>query len=273
MVRLGASSWTAEGWERAFYPPNIAKRDYITHYATKFDTVEIDATFYAIPSRKTVEGWRDRTPDGFVFAAKVPQVITHEKQLMDCDKELLTFIEAMRVLEDKLGPILFQFPYFRKGQIEVSEFIDKLSQVLALFPNGLKVAVEVRNKRWLDEPLLSVLRAHNAAITLIDHPYMPRPSEYMVWPQKLVTSDFSYIRWLGDRLRIEDMIAKALGEVTFEKSVIDRTRELERWAELIRMLEQEVKETWAFVNNHFSGFAPDDIHKMRTILAGSGCSV
>lgn len=273
MIRLGASSWTAEGWERAFYPPKIAKRDYITHYATKFDTVEIDATFYAIPARTTVQGWRDRTPDGFVFAAKVPRIVTHEKLLLNCESELLAFIEVMQCLGHKLGPILFQFPYFRKNQIQLHEFVDRLASVLASIPKEVDVAVEIRNKKWLDSTLLSALRAHNAAITLIDHPYMPRPSEYMQWPHKLITSHFTYIRWLGDRQQIEERIAKTLGEVTFEKSVVDRTAELRRWAELIRVLQQDVRETWAFVNNHFSGFAPDDIHKLRTMLTRDGANL
>lgn len=266
MIRLGTSSWTAEGWERAFYPPRLPKRDYITFYASQFDTVEIDATFYAIPSRKTVEGWRDRTPEGFVFTAKMPQAITHEKILVDCDSELNAFIETMQILGDKLGPLLFQFRYFRKGEFEVADFAERLHKVLAAVAGRVRCAVEVRNKQWLCDPLLTTLREHSAALALIDHPYMPSSREYAKRGTDLLTADFSYVRWLGDRIRTEELIAKALGEVTFEQSVLDRDSELGHWADLIRRLGQEGQETFAYFNNHFSGFAPADVEKMRKLL-------
>src|SRR3984885_13052421 len=113
-IRLGTSAFTAAGWEEAFYPAGMKPADYLSYYATKFDTVELDNTFYRTPAISTVKGWYAKTPPGFLFAAKVPQVITHEKALVDCDDNFLDFLKAMDCLGEKLGPLLLQFGYFNK---------------------------------------------------------------------------------------------------------------------------------------------------------------
>ena len=84
-IRVGTSAFTAAGWEGSFYPAGMKPAEFLTHYATRFDTVEVDSTFYRIPSEKVVRGWHQKTPDGFLFSVKVPQEITHEKVLEDCD--------------------------------------------------------------------------------------------------------------------------------------------------------------------------------------------
>ena len=115
-LRIGTSSFTAAGWSGPFYPPELKPREYLTYYATKFNTVEVDSTFYATPSVSTVNGWRDKTPEGFIIAAKVPQVITHEKVLLDCEPEFVEFVDTMRLLGDKLGSLVLQFPYFNEAR-------------------------------------------------------------------------------------------------------------------------------------------------------------
>ena len=179
LLHLGTSSWTAEGWEGTFYPANVPESQWITHYAKNFSTVEVDATFYHAPSRKTVQGWRDRTPEGFLFAAKVPQTITHERFLLDCGKETTGFLDTMSILGSRLGPILFQFPYHAKRTgVGLPEFLERLKAFLPGLPSeGFKFAVEVRNKTWLKEPLLSLLSEHGIALALIAHPWMYRPRE------------------------------------------------------------------------------------------------
>jgi uncharacterized protein YecE (DUF72 family) len=111
---LGTSSWTAVGWETAFYPPGTKQADFLPFYAREFNSVEVDSTFYRIPSAKTVEQWRDRTPEGFVFTAKFPQTITHEKALANAEDELKEFVGVMDLLGPKLGPLLIQLPYFNR---------------------------------------------------------------------------------------------------------------------------------------------------------------
>lgn len=266
MLRIGASSWTAPGWQKVFYPPKCASRDQITFYSTQFDTVEIDATFYAIPAASTVTAWRNRTPERFLFAAKVPQVITHEKLLQNCEPELDQFCQTMSLLEERLGPILFQFRYFRKGEMECDDFVAKLEPVINRVPREIKVAVEVRNKSFLEPSLTEALKRRGAALTLVDHPYMPTASWYAANLDRLITSDFCYIRFLGDRLKTEEIIAKQLGDVTFERSVIDRSHELSAWQKVVEKLLEKKISVYAYFNNHYSGYAPNDMTRFRQML-------
>jgi len=113
-LRLGTSSWSSEDWVGTFYPPGTKSSDFLGVYAQHFDTVEVDSTYYRIPAESMVRNWRARTPPGFTFAAKFPQVITREKVMQDCREELANFLRTMSLLEDRLGPLLLQFPYFNK---------------------------------------------------------------------------------------------------------------------------------------------------------------
>src|SRR6266849_5836784 len=149
-IHLGTSAFTAAGWEGSFYPKGMKPADYLSYYATQFDTVELDNTFYRTPSISTVEGWNIKTPPGFIFAAKVPQVITHEKVLVDCEDDLSHFLRTMDVLGNKLGPLLFQFGYFNKSKFKSQkEFLALLNPFLKKLPKGYQFAVEIRNKNWL----------------------------------------------------------------------------------------------------------------------------
>src|ERR1700687_1905272 len=121
---VGTSAFTAAGWEGSFYPAGAKPADFLSYYAKHFNSVEVDSTFYRTPSKNTVEGAGRKTPEGFVFAAKVPQVITHEKVLVDCDAEFKQFVETMDLLGDKLGPLLLQFGYFnKKAFVRVNDFL------------------------------------------------------------------------------------------------------------------------------------------------------
>ena len=116
---LGTSSWTAAGWETAIYPPKTKKENFLSFYAGRFNSVEIDSTFYRIPTAKTVQQWRERTPDNFVFAAKPRQSITHEKCLVGADADLNEFLGVMDLLGPKLGPLLIQMPYCNNSIISI----------------------------------------------------------------------------------------------------------------------------------------------------------
>src|SRR5258708_36248549 len=158
-LRIGTSAFTASGWEHSFYPEGMKPADYLSYYATKFDTLEVDSTFYRTPSLSTVKGWNAKTPPGFLFAAKVPQDITHEKVLVDCDAEFKQFIEVMDNLREKLGPLLLQFGYFnKKAFVGVNDFLARLVPFLKKLPKDHKFAVEIRNKSWLVPQFVDALR-------------------------------------------------------------------------------------------------------------------
>src|SRR5512143_48190 len=119
---LGTSSWSSADWEGVFYPEGTEPGDYLAHYATRYRTVEVDATFYRTPTVAMTRKWRQALPEGFLFAAKVPQTITHEKALSGCEDDMKEFVAAMDVLDDRLGPLLLQFPYHNKAS-EITETV------------------------------------------------------------------------------------------------------------------------------------------------------
>jgi uncharacterized protein YecE (DUF72 family) len=165
VIRLGTSAFTAAGWEGVFYPEGMKPADYLSFYAQHFDTVEIDSTYYRAPSPTTVRGWEAKTPPGFLFAAKVPQTVSHENVLVDCDKDFQEFVERMQLLGEKLGVLLLQFPYFNKMAFaSVDAFLERLRPFLKRLPRGVRFALEVRNKAWLGPKFYDVLREHRVAL-------------------------------------------------------------------------------------------------------------
>ncbi len=257
---LGSCSFTAEGWETSFYPPGLKKTAYLGFYAGQFNSVEVDATFYGVPSEKTVRGWYEQTPEQFVFTCKVPQSITHDAFLVDCEEQFREFLSVMSGLRHKLGPMLFQFPYYnRKSPVRLTDFVSRLRAFLPKLPADFRFALEIRNKDWVGPELLDLLRKHKVAFALIDHPYMSRPSE-LVRNGDIVTSDFIYIRLLGDRYAIEDLTK------TWDKTVVDRSRELMEWSEVVERLLAKDMKVYTYVNNHFAGHSPETLRQFLELL-------
>ena len=233
-LRLGTSSWSASSWEGTFYPKGTPSAEYLSFYSSRYTTVEVDATFYRIPGRRMVDVWRERTPSGFLFTAKVPQVITHEKLLKNCDDEMRQFLGVMARLGEKLGPLLLQFRYFRKAEFPSPDpFLSQLEKFLSTLPTEHRYAVEVRNRNFVTPRLLDILHRHRVALALIDHPWFFRIHQLMDIPG-ILTTDFAYLRWLGDRYKIEEQTK------SWDRVIVDRTREMQRWVPAVReMLAQD----------------------------------
>ena len=258
-IRLGTSAFTAAGWPGTFYPDGLPEREYLTYYATRFDTVEVDSTFYRTPALTTVKGWYSKTPEGFLFAAKIPQRITHEKVLVDCEEELSEFLKVMDALGEKLGPLLFQFGYFNKKTFTgVNDFLARLVPFLKKLPKDHKFAVEIRNKSWLVPQFIEVLRERGIALALIDQAWMPRAAQ---WFEKFdpITADFTYVRWLGDRKGIE------VQTKVWDKIIVDRRGELAEWVEVLKTVHERKIQILAFANNHFAGFGPGTVQEFRDL--------
>jgi len=265
-IHLGTSAFTAAGWENSFYPPGMKPADYLSYYATKFDTVEVDSTFYRAPSPATVNGWARKTPESFLFSVKVPQAITHEKMLAGAEAEFKQFIETMDLLGPKLGPLVLQFPYFNRTKFKSGgEFMKLLAAFIQKFPKDHSFAVEIRNKSWLDARFADTLRSANVALVLQDHSWMPRPSQLFDKFDPL-TADFTYIRWLGDRKGIEEKTN------TWDAVIVDRTGELKEWVEIVRKVHKRRIQIFAYANNHYAGHAPSTVELFRDMLRSSGLS-
>ena len=252
-LRLGTSSWSSEDWVGTFYPPGTKSSDFLGIYAQYLDTVEVDSTYYRTPSESMVRNWRLGTPPGFTFAAKFPQVITHEKVLHDRRDDLATFLHAMSLLEDRLGPLLLQFPYFNRQAFAAPEdFYARLAPFLEELPGGFKYALEVRNKYWVTPRLLDMLRKKHIALALIDHPWMT-PISQLIKKMDVVTAEFAYVRWLGDRKGIEEKTQH------WDRIIIDREEEMRTWIPIIRQLLTRRIQVMGYFNNHYAGFGPGSI--------------
>jgi uncharacterized protein YecE (DUF72 family) len=261
-ILLGTSSFTASGWAGSFYPKGMRAADYLSFYAEHFPAVEVDSTFYACPSVQTVSNWAARTPEGFTFAVKIPQRISHEKVLVGCDAELAEFLRTMDVLGAKLGPIVLQFPFFNKSAFQDRhEFLDRLVPFLPKLTNSYKFAIEIRNRNWLDAEFANLFRDRSIALVLQDRSWMRSPSELKFDP---ITAGWTYIRWLGDRNAIEQQT------MSWDKTIVDRSAELSSWVDFCYQVRKRGVLIYAFANNHFSGHAPATIAQFRSIWQSKG---
>ena len=240
---LGTQGFSFKDWVGPFYPPGTKPANYLEAYAGRFPIVEIDSTFYGAPRATTVQGWRDRTPEGFLFAAKFPKLITHEKKLDRALGDAEAFVGVMKALGEKLAVLTLQFAY----DFSPDNF-NRLDDFLGALPDGTRYAVEVRNRAWLTPNLGEMLSDHNVSLVLQDLHYMPR----LDW----VTADFTVIRWLGRRKDIQ----------VFDRIQIDRKARLEEWATRVRLFLQDGIDVYGFFNNHFAGHSPESVRMFANLM-------
>ena len=243
---LGTSGWSYADWEGTIYPPGIPPAGRLAEYVKHFATVEIDSTFYGTPRRTTVERWRKEAPSGFLYAAKFPLEITHERNLVGCRSETEGFVRTMQVLEDRLGPLLLQLP--PDFTVEGMEVLDAFLREL---PKGPRYAIEVRHRSWVGSELPELLRESRAALTLVDYPRMPRLEE--------ATTDFVYIRWLGNRREFPS------GHTHLKK---DRDDDLLWWAGIVDRFLEEGKTVFAYANNHYQNHSPSTVERFLKLRRG-----
>lgn len=161
-VAVGTSGYAYKEWKGSFYPADLKAEEMLRFYGTQFRTVEINNTFYRMPSEKLLLGWSQQVPDGFTFVLKASQRITHHKRLKEVNEEVGYFLRTASVLGEKLGPTLFQLPpNFKKD-------LARLKDCLALLPRRWRAALEFRHASWHDDEVYEALRAHNAALCAAD---------------------------------------------------------------------------------------------------------
>jgi uncharacterized protein YecE (DUF72 family) len=266
-LRIGTSSFSSTDWLGGFYPLHLSPGQFLSYYAQILSTVEIDATWYAMPSQKTIASWGRRVSDGFVFSFKVPKVITHEHYLENCETEWRQFLNLLEPLERKRGPLLFQFPYIpkRKDPEEYrtgKDFRRRLEAFIPLLPPTGKYVVEIRNAAWIDEQLMDLLRTREIAFCLTAYYTMPSPARLL---QRInpVTADFGYVRFLGHHRQMDQLVKQAQEERgkmrQWDELLLDRTRETDEWVQAIRFLTDQYEEMFVYFNNHFAGFAPGSV--------------
>jgi uncharacterized protein YecE (DUF72 family) len=227
-----------------FYPPGTQPSSFLRVYSTVFDTVEVDSSFYRVPSPSMVAAWRRSTPDDFLFTAKLPKRITHELRLRRVEEPLERFYSSFRELGPKLGAVVVQLPPSFKHDSDLAA----LEAFLGLVTDSYRHAVEFRHRSWFREDVYSLLEAYNVGLAWAETQYLKPPSR--------LTADIIYLRMVGDRSIRE-----------FSEVQRDRSEEMMGWLGRIRAAGGEVSRAYVFFNNHYAGFGPGSVNEFRR-LAG-----
>ncbi len=234
---IGTSGWVYPHWRDVFYPPKLPQSKWLEFYTGHFSTVELNNSFYRLPSEQTFSNWRATSPEGFRYAVKVSRFITHIKRLKDVAEPIETFLQRARHLNEKLGPLLYQLPPNMHRNDE------RLESFLQLLPKGLRHVIEFRHQSWLDEEVFDILRRHNIGFCVFDMPGLPCPL--------LTTADFAYIRFHGST------------GLYFSRY---SDEELEEWARRISRLAKDLDTVYIYFNNDAEGFAIKNAQTMAERL-------
>jgi uncharacterized protein YecE (DUF72 family) len=237
-LRIGCSGWTYKDWKGPFYPEGTRDRERLEYYATRFDTAEINASFYRLPSEAAVEGWAARAPAGFVFAWKVSRFITHNKKLRDCGGPVDLVFGRMRRLGDAYGPALIQLPPMLKRDD------DRLAGFLKLLPKSGRHTVEFRHPSWYDPAVFRLLGDFDAALCISDHHHAPAPWE--------LTASWAYVRGHGPGGRYFGRYGEA---------------ELSAWAGRIADWRGGGLDVYAYFDNDIKSAAPFDALALKALTA------
>jgi uncharacterized protein YecE (DUF72 family) len=232
-LHIGTSGWVYRHWRGVFYPEGLRQKDWFAYYSERFDTAEINATFYRLPSQGAVAAWREAAPAGFEFAWKASRYITQAKKLRDVEAPLARVYAPMTALGSKMGPVLFQLP----PHLHID--VDRLRRFLALLPPG-RQAVEFRHASWYADEVFEALTQHDIALVISDHHAAPAP-----W---LRTGSFVYIRGHGPR-----------GDYVGAYSDAD----ISRWVQHIAAWRHEGRDIYAYFDNDIGGAAPSDALRLR----------
>ena len=238
VLHIGTSGWIYEHWRGVFYPERLPQREWLDFYAREFDTVEINFTFYRLPSRETFQSWRDRAAPAFSYAVKGSRFVTHLKRLRDPEQHVGRFFERLQGLGDRAGPILWQLPpNFHRND-------ERLRGFLAALPREYRHAIEFRHASWLVEAVFAHLAEDGLALCIPDRPDLPQTVR--------LTANWTYVRFHGG--------TDEGGSYT--------AAQLDDWAERIRAFLARGAAVWVYFNNDWHGHAIRNARDLRARLAG-----
>ena len=236
-IRIGTSGWYYKHWRDAFYPADLSMRRMLSFYVQRFDTVEINNSFYRLPDKTTFEAWREATPKDFCFAVKANRYLTHIKRLNDPEAGLNNFMPRVERLQEKLGPILFQLPPHWHCNT------DRLAAFLAALPGGYRYSFELRNPSWHTPAVYDLLRQHKAAFCIFELVRFQSPM--------IITADFTYVRLHGP---------KGAYQGNYRPATLDT------WAQRIRKWRDELKEVYLYFDNDQASFAAQNALELKQLL-------
>jgi uncharacterized protein YecE (DUF72 family) len=240
-IQVGTSGWMYDSWRGPFYPPDLAKKNWLNHYASRFATSEINSSFYRTPSPEAVAGWRRQTDPDFVFAWKASKFITHWKRLNEnCANSLELLETRLKILGKKVGPVLFQLPP------NFSVNAGRLESFLRMLPRRRKYAFEFRHPSWYCDEVLGILKKRKAALCISDHHDAPSP-----W---IVTAPYVYLRGHGPAGNYQDRYP---------------ARTLKQWSKRIVAWSEAGVETFVYFDNDQKSAAPLDASRLMDLLTDS----
>lgn len=256
---IGCSGWSYTAWLGPFYPSKLENTDWLRYYSQIFDYVEIDSSFYRMPNKFMVKNWAKKTPDNFRFTAKFPKLITHDKHLVDVNEEVCTFLNNMEPLQEKTLALLIQLP----PSMEIMPGLEGLKELLPYLDGRFRYAVEVRHHSWFQDLAYNFFTDNNICMAWSQLAHLRTPP--------IVTTDFLYVRFIGDR---------SIDEKDFGKIQKDRVLEMKRWANEIKKAEtgkirgrrNEVNLAMIAANNHYAGFGPGTANLFRKMVGLSELS-
>ncbi|MEW6143138.1 MAG: DUF72 domain-containing protein [Chloroflexota bacterium] len=234
--RVGTSGWHYDHWRGEFYPADLPRPRWLEYYAKTFDTVELNASFYRLPTESAFAKWRNSAPMGFRYAVKASRFITHIKRLRNVEDELKLFLGRTGPLRDRLGPVLYQLPPGLKRDDSL------LEAFLKLLPKELQHAFEFRNREWLDEGVFDLMRRYGAYFCVFDMPGLTTPV--------VATASFAYVRFHGHTA----LYYSNYGD-----------EELAEWVGRIRAL-KGVSDVYVYFNNDAGGYAVENALTLRRML-------
>ena len=241
-IRIGTSGYHYKDWVGRYYPSDIKPAGMLEHYARDFDNVELNNTFYQLPTESTFDAWKKSTPPGFLFSVKGSRFITHMIKLKDAERGLTNFMPRAERLGRKLGPILWQLPPGWKVNVE------RLEEFLSLLPRKHRYTFELRNETWMNAEVYDVLRRHNAAFCIYELAGYQSPLE--------ITADWTYIRLHGPT------------HFKYQGSYSDA--QLAEWAERIRGWSRKMKAIYVYFDNDDSAYAVYNAMTLRKMLGRLG---
>jgi uncharacterized protein YecE (DUF72 family) len=236
-IWIGTSGWNYGHWLGTFYPKGTRQRDLLAVYAERFETVEINRTFYSLPDKNAVATWREQSPADFLFAAKASRYLTHMKKLKDPAEPVARFLGCVEALGEKLGPLLFQLP----PRWRVNP--DRLERFLEPLPDRHRYAFEFRDPTWHDDRILELLSRRGAAFCIFDLAGKPSPIE--------VTAGFVYMRLHGPG-------------AAYQGSYDGRT--LSRWARRMLAWSKAGKDVYCYFDNDEKAYAPHDALRLKAMV-------
>jgi uncharacterized protein YecE (DUF72 family) len=240
-VLVGTSGWVYDHWVGRFYPEDLPEKKWFDYYSRRFDTVEINNSFYRLPSRATFAGWRKAAPEGFLFTVKASRYITHVKKLKDPEEGVLNFYQNLSGMGDRCAAVLFQLP--PKWHLN----LDRLARFFEVAPGDYRIVFEFRDSSWLAEEVYDLLRARGAALCAADSPFYPGP--------RVVTSDFVFFRMHGGRGPERPSYG---------------AKELRGLASEIDEHLRDGRDAFAYFNNDHNGYAVDNAMALRKALEDKG---